>query len=56
MKQGWNSQELTKQDENDATILLYHPYILCHFANHALHAFVFLHGCMDRYGMYRAGE
>ena len=25
-----------KQDGNNTTILLYHPYILCHFANYAL--------------------
>ena len=33
---GMDLSEPAKQDGNDNTILLYHPYRLCHFANYAL--------------------
>ena len=33
---GMDLSEPAKQDRNDNTILLYHPYMLCHFANYAL--------------------
>ena len=37
------SSKLTKQDRNDTTILSYHPYILCHFANYAHYKTLYMH-------------
>ena len=34
--QGWNPQKPTKQGRNNTTILLHHPYILCHFGKYYL--------------------
>ena len=32
----WNPQKPAKQDRNDTTTHLHHPYILYHFANYAV--------------------
>ena len=40
---GWNLQNPTKLDWDDTTILLLHPYVLCHFANSAPHKTLYMH-------------